>query len=234
MTLRALTMAAAGGQILLRRMDLLASHLLEADASGTRRAGRTADATPATKREAGFLRTTQRDLDVAIDGDGYFRVQLQDGTTGYTRAGHFSRSAQGGLTGPDGLPLDPPVFVPSTVTKVLINPLGHLQGFDPATPDRLIPLGYLQLSRFSNPAGLEAVSGTLFLATPEAGDRIDGRPGEVGGFLRQGVLEQSNIDDPARELTELLQVRRAFELNVRAVEIADQALQSVNNLRRKP
>jgi flagellar basal-body rod protein FlgG len=190
------------------------------------------NSSPVMTMDAGPFRATQRDLDVAIDGDGYFRVQLPDGASGFTRAGHLSRNAQGTLTGPEGLSIDPPVYVPSGVTKVLINPLGHLQGYNPSMPGALIPLGHLLLSRFSNPAGLQAVSGTLFRETPEAGERIDGRPGEVGGFLRQGFLEQSNVD-PVRDLAELIQVRRAFELNSRAFQIADQALQSVNNLRRR-
>ncbi len=232
MTLGALTMAAAGGQVLLRRMDVLAANLLQAETSGAKRTAMTNDSSPAVTMDAGTLRATSRDLDVAIDGDGYFRVQLPDGTSGYTRAGHLGRNAQGTLTDADGLPLDPPVTVPSTVTRILINPLGHLQGYDPATPEKLVPLGHLHLSRFSNPAGLQPVTGTLFRETPEAGDRIDGRPGEVGGFLRQGFLERSN-GNAVRELGDLLQTRRAYELSARAFQIADQALQSVNNLRRK-
>jgi flagellar basal-body rod protein FlgG len=232
MTLRALTMAAAGGQVLLRRMNVLVADLLHTETSGYKRTDMSNPSSPTVKIDTGTLRATSRDLDVAIDGDGYFRVQLPDGTAGFTRAGHLSRNAQGSLTNADGRPLDPPVYVPSTVTKVLINPLGHVQGFDPARPESLIPLGHLQLSRFSNPSGLRSVTGTLFRETPESGDRIDGRPGEVGGFLRQGYLELSNVN-PVRELAELLQIRRAFELNARAFQIADQALQSVNNLRRK-
>jgi flagellar basal-body rod protein FlgG len=232
MTLRALSLAAAGGQALLRRLDLHAANLAQAETAGYKRIFMNHDQSPALLMDAGRIRKTHRDLDVAIDGEGYFRVLLQDGTSGFTRAGNFSRDAQGTLTGPDGLPLDPPIFVPSTVTRLIINPLGHVQGFDPARPASLIPLGHLSLSRFGNPAALQALSGTLFRETPESGDRIDGRPGEVGGFLRQGQLELSNVD-PLRELTELNQLRRAYELNARAFQVVDQALQSVNHLRRK-
>jgi len=232
MTLRALSLAASGGQTLLRRLDLHAANLAQADTAGYKQTIMNHDNSPAILMDAGRIQKTHRDLDVAIDGEGFFRVLLQDGTSGYTRAGNFSRNAQGTLTGADGLPLDPPIFVPSGVTRLIINPLGHVQGFDPARPAALIPLGHLTLSRFGNPEALQALSGTLFRETPEAGDRIDGRPGEVGGFLRQGQLELSNVD-PLRELTELNQLRRAYELNARAFQVVDQALQSVNNLRRK-
>jgi len=232
MTLRALSLAASSGQMLLRRLDLHAANLAQVDTAGYKQTLMIHDQSPSILMDTGRIQSTHRDLDVAIDGEGFFRVQLRDGTSGFTRAGRFSRNAQGALTGPDGLPLDPPIFVPSTVTRLIINPLGHVQGFDPARPASLVPLGHLSLSRFGNPAGLQALSGTLFRETPEAGDRIDGRPGEVGGFLRQGQLELSNVD-PLRELTELNQLRRAYELNVRAFQVVDQALQSVNNLRRK-
>lgn len=232
MTLRALSLAADGGQRLLHRLDALAANLLNADTSGYKRTTMIDPQTPATVMDAGPIRTTRRDLDIAIDGEGFLRLQMPDGSVGFTRAGVLQRDARGTLTGPEGLPLDPPIFVPPSVTQLLINPLGHVQGFDPATPGSLIPLGHLELTRFDNPAGLQSVSGAIFRATPESGDRLDGRPGEVGGFLRQGFLEQSNVN-PACELTDLLQVRRAFELNARAIQVADEVLQSVNHLWRK-
>jgi flagellar basal-body rod protein FlgG len=100
-----------------------------------------------------------------------------------------------------------------------------VQGFD---GDELQDLGRIELTRFANPSGLQAAGPTLFRETPAAGERLEGAP----GFIRQGHLEQSNVD-PMRELADLIQAQRAFELNSRVMQAADEILQSVNNLRRK-
>jgi len=226
MTLRALSIAAAGGSALLRRMDALYANLANAGMPGARRLPLEDSFHP------GRLEATQRDWDVAIEGEGFLRVVLADGTTAFTRAGTLGRNSEGYLTA-DGRVIDPPLQAPAFITKLTIGPDGFVQGLDPEEPEARMPIGQIELSRFAHPSGLEPVTSTLFRATDAAGDRIDGRPGEGLGAIRQGHLEESTID-PMRELMELVHVQRAFELNNRVIQAADEILQNINNLRRKP
>ena len=233
MSLRALSIAAAGGDALLRRLDAISANLANADVAGARRTRMTADQVLETIFEPGTLAETHRDLDVAIDGDGFFRVLRADGGEVFTRAGHLTKTTDGLLATAEGLPLDPPVRVPSFVTTLTIDPDGLVRGLDAESPGRPVPIGQIELSRFENLSGLQSLDGALFRATDAAGRRIDGLPGDGFGLLRQGRLEQSNID-PMRELMDLFHTQRAFELNNRVIQAADEILQSINTLRRKP
>ncbi|HEV3027999.1 MAG TPA: flagellar hook-basal body complex protein [Planctomycetota bacterium] len=226
MTLRALSIAAAGSSALLRRMDALCANLANAGTPGARRLPLEDSFNPGT------LQATQRDWDVAIEGEGFLRVLLADGTTAFTRAGTLSRNSQGYLAA-GGQVIDPPMPVPPFITKLTIDPDGFVQGVDPKVPEAGMPIGQIELCRFAHPSGLEPVTSSLFRATDAAGDRVDGRPGEGVGTIRQGHLEESTID-PMRELMELVHVQRAFELNNRVIQAADEILQSINHLRRKP
>jgi flagellar basal-body rod protein FlgG len=233
MSLQALSIAAAGGDALLRRLDAISANLANAGVAGARRQRLTPDQVLETIFEPGPLASTSRELDLAIEGEGFFRVRLPDDGAAFTRAGNLTRNGDGLLATADGLPLDPPVRVPSFITKLTIDPDGFVRGLDPESPEALVPLGQIELSRFENVSGLQSVGGALFRATDAAGDRLDGRPGEGLGLIRQGALEQSNID-PMRELMDLFHTQRAFELNNRVIEAADGILQSINTLRRKP
>jgi flagellar basal-body rod protein FlgG len=226
MSLRALSIAAAGGSALLRRIDAISANLAATDTPAAQRLPLTDDF------KHGALQSTHRDLDVAIEGDGFLRVLLADGSAAFTRAGRLDRNAEGFLTA-DGLVLDPPVGVPPFITKLTIDPDGFVQGLDPETPRTLVPIGQIEVSRFANASGLEPINRVLFRASQAAGDRIDGRPGEDFGSIRQGYLESSTID-PLRELLDLAHAQRAFELNNRVIQAADEVLQGVNNLRRRP
>ena len=207
MTLQALGIAAAGGNALLRRIDAVSAALAKA-ASAPSQAG---------------------DLDIVVDGDGFLRVLLADGSVGFTRAGNLKKNSEGFLTTADGLLLDPPVQVPPFIQKITIDPDGIVLGRVPDEPDASLPLGEIELSRFENPSALESLDGVLFRATDAAGERVDGRPGEGLGLIRP----QPPID-PMRELMNLLALQRAFELNNRVIQAADEVLQSINSLRRKP
>jgi len=242
MSLRALSIAASGGRALLQQMDLLAANLANAQTVGFKRSRAMAATLPGMDGvqlqpaemlfEAGKLQATQRELDLAIEGEGFLRVSMPDQSIAFTRAGNLSLDAEGNLRTSDGYLVDPPVQVPPGFTKLVIDPTGLVQGFDPESPDELQPVGQIELSKFANPAGLQAVGSNLFRATDAAGEQLDGRPGEGLGVIRQGHLEQSNVD-PMRELAELVKLQRAFELNNRVIQAADEILQSVNNLRRK-
>jgi len=224
MTLRALGIAAGGGSALLRRMEDIADTLLNVHTPGALRVG---------IDKPGILKDTQRDLDIAIDGDAFFRVTTVDGGVAFTRGGNLRRDAEGYIVTEDGLQLDPPLQVPAQVTKLTIGADGFVEGLDPEVPDAPMPLGQIELTRFSNPAGLWPVSPTLFVATAAAGERVDGRPDEGLGAILQGKLELPDVD-PMRELAALARARHAFELNNKVIQAADEALQGIATLRRKP
>jgi flagellar basal-body rod protein FlgG len=183
--------------------------------------------------DQGELQATQRDLDLAIEGEGFLRIVLPDQTVVFTRAGNLNIDSQGNLVTPDGYLLDPPITVSENITRIFIDQTGLIQGFDPQTPDTLQNIGQVELTRFINPSGLESIGDNLYRQTPAAGDRIDGQPGQGQGFgiIRQGFLEQSNVD-VIKELVDLIQAQRAFEINSKSIETADQILQTINNIRR--
>jgi flagellar basal-body rod protein FlgG len=242
MSIRALSIAAMGGRALLQQIDLLAANLANATTVGYKRSrATTADLAGGGVRlqstdrlfEPGKLQPTQRELDLAVEGDGFLRVVLPDRSIAFTRAGNLKLDADGNLTTADGYLVDPPVAVPAGVTKIVIDPAGLIQGYHPDSADELQMLGQVELTKFQNPSGLESAGANLFRATDAAGERVDGLPGRELGFIRQGQLEQSNVD-PLRELADLIQAQRAFEINSRVLQAADDILQSVNNLRRKP
>jgi flagellar basal-body rod protein FlgG len=181
----------------------------------------------------GALNRTERDLDLAIEGEGFLRVRLPDDHVLYTRAGNLNLDAEGHLVTSDGYPVDPPIRVPREITRIFVDQTGRVQGLDPEDPQELRELGRLELSRFVNPSGLEAAGDNLYRETPASGPRLDGEPGLDEGFgrLRQGFLEQSNVD-VIKELVDLIAAQRAFEINTKSIETADQILHCVNTLRR--
>jgi flagellar basal-body rod protein FlgG len=243
MTLRALSIAASGGSALLHQIDTIAGNLANVNSPGYKRSRATFADLPysgaygsgvrlqSTEKlfEAGKLQPTQRELDLAIEGEGFLRVLLPNQSVAYTRAGNLNLDSQGNLVTSDGYFVDPPVQVPPGFSRVVIDPTGLVQAFD---GEELQPVGQIEITGFSNPSGLQPAGSNLFRATEAAGERLDGRPGEGLGVLRQGHLEQSNVD-PIRELVDLIQAQRAFEINSRTIQAADEILQNVNNLRRK-
>ena len=181
----------------------------------------------------GPLEATEREFDIAIDGDGFFQLRMVDGSTiGYTRDGTFHRDADGNLVNNQGLFLEPALTIPPEVTRVSISQNGLVEGFDPANPSTPVSIGQIEIARFANPEGLIAIGDNLLLETPASGSPVVGRPGEEGrGLLQQGFLESSNVES-VRELTEMIQTQRAFEINASTIETADEMLQTLNNIRR--
>lgn len=177
------------------------------------------------------------DLDVMIEGNGFFRVQVQDsiapGGFAYTRAGLFTLNSDGEvvLASDQGRRLDPPITVDGNVLKVSIDGSGQVFVTRPgnAEPEQV---GTITLTNFVNPTGLKSVGENLFVETGSSGPPIEGNPGENGfGQLKQGFYENSNVD-PTTELINLIRVQRAFEMNSNTIRAADQALQTVAQLRR--
>ncbi len=179
----------------------------------------------------GNLTQTGNQLDVAIRGDGFFKVQLPDGTFAYTRDGSFNMDSQGRIVTPQGNVLQPTITIPPNSTGLTINAQGQVSVIPQGSTTPQI-LGQLQMTRFINQAGLLPMGDNLYQETPASGTPIDGLPGTDGaGDLQQGMLEQSNVDSVS-EITNLITAQRAYEMNSKVISAADQMMQSVSNLMR--
>jgi flagellar basal-body rod protein FlgG len=172
----------------------------------------------------GTLINTGQQLDVAIDGAGFFQVLRPDGTTAYTRDGTLSVDPTGRLVTADGLLLQPPITVPTNFTSISIGTNGTVQVLTPNSPNTPITVGQITLANFANPPGLVSLGGNLFAASPASGSPVVGVPGTSGfGVLRQGFLEGSNVN-AASELTNLLIAQQTFVANSQTVVVANEML----------
>ncbi len=183
----------------------------------------------------GAFQQTSRDLDVAIEGPGFFPVKDSSGEIMYTRAGNFSRNADGKLvmgSASTGRPLDPEITIPPDATAVSITPQGQVSYRKPGQTG-LTVAGQIQLAMFVNPEGLLKNGENLYSVTGASGAAVLGNPGSSTGqgLLHQSELEASNVE-PVQELIDLISTQRAFELNSQAVQAGDQILQQIGNLRR--
>src|ERR1700749_3894124 len=177
----------------------------------------------------GDLKSTGNPYDVAIQGSGFFRIQQSDGTDAYTRSGNFSLSPQGQLVTQDGLVVQPGIAIPQNTISVAINAQGQVNATvaGNATPQTV---GQLELTRFPNEAGLNAIGSNLFLETPASGSPQAGVPGSPGyGTIQQGYLETANVNS-VNEITSLITAQRAYEMNSKVVSAADQMLQDTAHL----
>ena len=187
----------------------------------------------ATARDfsAGNMRSTNGPLDMAIQGDGFFQISLPNGTTGYTRNGSFQKDAQGLLVTSDGYPVEPQITIPANATSVSVSKDGIVSVQIPGQSATQV-VGTLTLSTFSNPAGLLALGGNLFAATSASGDPQTGAPGtDARGSIAQGFVEDSNVS-VVEEMVKMIVAQRAYEVNSKAVQSADEMMQMSNNLRR--
>ncbi len=180
----------------------------------------------------GDLNQTSNPLDLAIEGTGFFPVQLPDGTTAYTRAGSFHLNNQGTIVTAAGDPLQPAITIPANATAVTITRYGQVNATLPGQQNPQ-QLGQIQLSTFANPGGLEAVGGNLFRATLSSGDAVTGNAGGTEGLgqLQQGYLEGSNVD-VVSEFVQMVLAQRAYESNSKVIKAADDMYQQTNNLTR--
>ncbi|MGA2866990.1 MAG: flagellar basal-body rod protein FlgG [Verrucomicrobiota bacterium] len=177
----------------------------------------------------GELSQTGEQLDVAINGDGFFEVQMPDSTKAYTRAGSLKTASDGRIMTSDGLPvLSGFQAVPAGTTSISIAPTGDVTYTTPSGNTTF----RVQLSRFLNPNGLESLGRNLYKETQSSGLAELGSPGENGfGQLEQGQLELSNVK-VVEEMVHLIMAQRAYEVNSKAVQAADEMLQQGNNLKR--
>ena len=178
----------------------------------------------------GSLSATGGDLDLAIEGKGYLEVTLPSGQPAFTRDGALKRTGDGLIVTSDGFPVVPDLTVPDDARAISINAAGEVYAY---FNDRVQPelLGQFSLAGFSNEKGLEAMGSNLFLETAASGPGITGTPGEDGlGTLRQGYLEDSSVD-AVREVTELIEAQRGYELNAKVITAADQMLGATTQVR---
>ena len=180
--------------------------------------------------EQGSLTQTANPFDVAISGNGYFRVQLPNGGDAYTRAGNFSKNDQGLLVTAEGYQVAPGITIPEEARTVDINPQGQISITLDGDPEPQI-VGQLELAVFPNEAGLEAQGDNLYLETGASGAANVGIAGQPGfGTIRQGFVETSNVD-AVTEVTALIHAQRAYEMNARVITAADEMLATSSNLR---
>ena len=180
--------------------------------------------------EQGSLNITDNKLDMAINGKGFFAVNLPTGETGYTRAGSFARSADGEIVTANGFVVQPGITIPDDATGVTINAEGQVVvSFDGQTTPTTV--GQIDIAIFPNEAGLEPIGDNLFLETQASGGATLGTPGSSGyGAIEQGALETSNVDVVA-EITNLIAAQRAYEMNARVIRASDEMMSSIAQLR---
>lgn len=175
----------------------------------------------------GTLNNTGNALDLALDGDGYFQVELPGGQTAYTRAGNFTRSAEGELVTVQGYRVMPSITVPEDASAITVAPDGTVSVTTStnATPTEL---GQIQIASFANPAGLQAMSDNFLLETGASGAAQLGAAGEAGrGNIRQGMLEASNVN-VVEELVDMIECQRAYEINSKMISAVDEMLRNAN------
>ena len=180
--------------------------------------------------EQGNLTMTSNEFDLAINGKGYFMVEMPSGETAYTRAGSFQVSADGDIVTADGYIIQPGVTIPANANSVTINTSGEVfVDIDGQVAPQNV--GQFELATFANDAGLEAAGDNLLKETPASGTANVGTPGSTGfGTLRQGALETSNVN-VVTEITNLITAQRAYEMNSRVIQAADEMMSSTSSLR---
>jgi flagellar basal-body rod protein FlgG len=177
----------------------------------------------------GNLSPTGNDLDVAVRGEGFFKIQMPDGTYAYTRDGSFMMDAQGRVVTAQGNPVQPTLTIPQNSSQITINPQGQLTVLLPGSSTPTL-VGQIGLTRFINKAGLNPIGDNLFTDTPASGTPQDGVANTDGfGDMQQGNLEQANVE-VVTEISDLIAAQRAYEMNAKVISAVDQMLQSTNGM----
>jgi len=179
----------------------------------------------------GDYQKTENQLDMAIEGDGFFEILQPNGESGYTRAGSFKIDSSGRVVTSDGFLLQPEITIPDDTIQTSIGTDGTVSVLQAG---ETVPseLGTIELARFTNPAGLKGIGRNLYLPTAASGEAITGTAGEDGlGTISQGFLEMSNVN-VVDEMVNMITAQRAYEVNSKAIQTSDEMLQMANNLRR--
>ena len=184
-----------------------------------------------TSFRIGSLNPTGNPLNVAINGEGFFRVALPSGQIGFTRDGSFNRDANGLLVTSDGYQVEPGITIPNGATALTISNGGIVSATLPGNSDPT-ELGQITISTFTNPAGLTRIGQNIFTSGGASGEEIEVTPGTEGtGTLQQGFLEGSNVD-VVEEMVRMITAQRAYEINSKAIQSSDDMLSILNSLKR--
>jgi len=180
----------------------------------------------------GNFTNTEQPLDIAIEGDGFFKVTLPDGTIAYSRDGSFKMDVNGNLVTADGYLIDPSITIPEDATEITITSDGVVNALQPGSPT-MQNVGNLELARFANPAGLDGRLGrNLYLETAASGTPTVAQPETEGiGSVLQGFLENSNVNI-VEEMIAMIIAQRAFQANSNVIKTSDDMLQLANGIRR--
>ncbi|MCK5293591.1 MAG: flagellar basal-body rod protein FlgG [Arcobacteraceae bacterium] len=179
----------------------------------------------------GSLKETGNDLDIAIQGKGFFKIETPTGEEVFSRDGSFKRDSEGAMVTAQGYKLIPEIVIPNTLTNISIAPDGTVSAMNP-TDGTISTLGQITLTDFINPAGLAPKGNGLYSSTTVSGDPIEGLAGsEAFGSLQQGMLESSNVQ-LVNAMVDLITAQRAYESNSKSLTTTDQMLQQVNQLKR--
>lgn len=174
----------------------------------------------------GPMETTGNSLDLALDGAGFFQVQMPGGQLGYTRAGNFSRSSEGNLVTSQGYQVMPAIQIPANTTQITISEDGTVSASVAGGESQQV--GQIQVASFANPAGLQAGSDNFLFETAASGPVQMGIAGEDGrGHLKQGMLEGSNVSI-VEELVDMIECQRAYEINSKMISSVDEMLRNAN------
>jgi len=177
----------------------------------------------------GTLSQTGNDLDLAVTGEGFFKILMPDGTYQYTRDGTFQMDNQGRIVTAQGNPVQPTITIPNNASGITVNVQGQVSVTLPGQTSSSI-IGQLGLTRFINKAGLQPVGNNQFVETPSSGAPQDGTASSEGyGTMTQGSLEQANVD-VVSEMSDLIAAQRAYEMNAKVISAADQMMQSTTAL----
>ncbi|HEY3698081.1 MAG TPA: flagellar basal-body rod protein FlgG [Spongiibacteraceae bacterium] len=174
----------------------------------------------------GSLDVTQKPLDLAIDGHGFFQILMPDGSTSYTRNGQFQLNSDGQIVTPGGMQLQPSISIPQNAQTVTISKDGivEVQIAGQAAPQQV---GQIQLADFINPTGLQAIGSNMYVETAASGSPQQGQPSNSGfGNVAQGSLEASNVD-VVEEMVNMIATQRTYEMNSKVIATADQMLQFI-------
>lgn len=187
-------------------------------------------ATPRVMNQGSVL-PTEKELDIAIRGEGFLQILLPDGRTAYTRAGALERDANGSIVTVDGYQVEPGITIPEDALAVTINVQGTVQVTlnANAAPQQL---GQIELARFVNKSGLESIGDNLFIETASSGAPVTGAPGNDGfGTILQGHIEQANVN-AVSEISDLIAAQRAYEMNAKVISSANEMLSSTSQMLR--
>jgi flagellar basal-body rod protein FlgG len=177
----------------------------------------------------GTLSQTGNDLDLAVSGEGFFKILMPDGTYQYTRDGTFQMDNQGRIVTAQGNPVQPTITIPNNASGITVNVQGQVSVTLPGQTSSSI-IGQIGLTRFINKAGLQPVGNNQFVETPSSGAPQDGTASSEGyGTITQGSLEQANVD-VVSEMSDLIAAQRAYEMNAKVISAADQMMQSTTAL----